>query len=797
MQRCVYVMCIILCYCFIDLRLALQVTEEVKLITPQGIFRGYEEERPSQLSDFRRFFKRSYREAREQATSRIEIEWMVNRMSHLMGKSKWCILANKEIMEMFYNASLCKGPTPDCTSPTINKFRTIDGTCNNLIDPTLGAAFTPFRRLLSAEYEDGISQPVGFQQAFKSKQPFDPPRPSPRLISLKVINDIKDNQPNATHMLMQWGQFLDHDYAYLIESSTLSGEEIECNTCEAMGECVPIQVPPNDPQFGLGTIQDGNCLSFIRAGVSCISTGGIQCDPRQQLNQITHWIDASNVYGSLPEEQGILREFDNGLLREGNIPGTLPEDPNPRLGCPAGTPCFRGGDLRANEQVVLTVMHTIFLREHNRIARQLGRLNPQWDDERIYQEARKIVGAINQVITYQEYLPEILGRENMECLLGNYSGYDPNIDGGLPNSFATAAYRVGHSQIQDRFYRLDVNENFLPSLYLEQAFFNPQAYFDNGGTATFLRGLLSQQSRKIDEFVTRTLTNRLFQRPGKAGMDLASLNIQRGRDHGLPSYRAFRNFCTRKFGLRGEIENPSTLRRLRELYNSEDDIDLWVGGLAETPLPGARIGPTFACIFAITFKGLREGDRFYYENPGVFTPEQLNEIKKASLSRVICDNGDGIREAQRNAFSTVQAKEPCSRLPSIQLAQWKEDIHCYMKVGIVSDVKSVMTLYTKCSTDNGYRVTDWLVAFGRSSVIQVGCIRLPCSTAIDECQIIMRTRTRNSLCELKSHNPNALHRSSVNRPYTRFNSLQTHFIRHDSLSTCISSGSPIVIYQCP
>ena len=778
---------------FTELRLAYQVAEEARVITPQVTYRDHEEERSSKLSIIRRFFRRSYREAREQATSSRIYEWMVNRMSSLVGESKWCILLNEGIMDLFFNASHSKEPTPDCTSSTINKFRTIDGTCNNLNNPTLGAAFTPFRRLLSPVYEDGISQPLGYDQAFVEHRPFKSPRPSPRLISNDIIRDLNIDQPGATYMLMQWGQFLDHDYAYLIESSTLSGEEIECNTCEPMGECVPIPVPRDDPQFGVGTIQNGNCLSFIRSGVSYVSIAGIRYSPRQQLNQITHWVDASNVYGSLSEEQPILRLFVNGLLREGPHPGTLPEDPNPRLACPGDTPCFRGGDLRANEQVVLTVMHTIFLREHNRIARQLGRLNPQWDDERIYQEARKIVGAIAQVITFQEYLPEILGRENLDCLLGNYTGYDATIDGSIANSFATAAYRFGHSQIQEGFNRVDVNGNVLSPLPLVNAFFNPQAFFDNGGTDTFLRGLLRQQSRNIDEFVTTTLTNRLFERKEEVGMDLASLNIQRGRDHGLPSYRMFRNFCTRKFGLRGQIENSITRRRLRELYNSEDDIDLWVGGLAETPLPGARIGPTFACIFAITFKGLREGDRFYYENPGVFTPEQLNEIKKASLSRVICDNGDDIREVQPNAFSTTE-EQNCRLLPSIQLAQWKERETCYMNVRIDSVARSLTTLYTKCSTDTRYHITDRLLTtFNGSSIRNEGCLKFPCPTVRDDCQIKMRTQIRNSLCGIRFININALYpiRNAANQ-ITYFNVLRFH----RSLQTCEASNLPVIIYNC-
>ena len=735
----------------------------------------------------RTLFKRTYCAARAQATARVAYEWMVDRMSELTGESKWCILLNKEIMDFLGNVPLSKGPTPNCNIPSVNKFRTIDGTCNNLINPLLGAAFTPFRRLLSAAYEDGISQPVGFQQAFLMKQPFDPPRPSPRLISRNIIMDLEINQTQVNYMLMQWGQFLDHDYAYLIESSTLNDEEIECNTCKPMGECVPIPVQPDDPQFGLGTIQNGNCLSFIRAGVSSVTpVGGPQFGPRQQINQITHWIDASNVYGSLPEEEKELRAFKNGLLREGTIRGTLPEDPNPRMECFGDTPCFRAGDLRVNEQVVLTIMHTIFLREHNRIATQLGLLNPQWDDERIYQEARKIVGAIAQVITFQEYLPEMLGSDNLRRLLGTYAGYDPNIDGSLPNSFGAAAYRIGHSQIQEEFTRIDANGRTLSSLPLVNAFFNPQAFFDNGGTDPLLRGLLSQQSRKIDEFVTRTLTNRLFERPGEAGMDLASLNIQRGRDHGLPSYRVYRNFCAEKFGLRGEIENQETRSNLQKLYNSVDDIDLWVGGLAETPLPGAIIGPTFACIFALTFKGLREGDRFYYENPGVFTPEQLAEIKKASLSRVICDNGDDIRKVQRNAF-ILQEEEDCSQLPFMQFTPWRERETCYMQILVVSDIKSVATLYTQCPTDENCDVTDQLLIGG--SILKTTCLKFFCPIANDNCQIKIRTRTRDSLCRIVFTNNNALNPNSITASpaYTYLGSAKTDFEFPRSLQLCEES----------
>ena len=745
-------------------RNAFQAADEAQMLLADAYqLRASRESSPIKngMDLFRKLLKKAYKKARDQSDSRVLLEWMVRRTEELSGTrgERLGQSLSEDTLEMLIAESRCKGPTANCNIPTVNQFRTIDGTCNNLEEgkQILGAAFTPFGRILDAVYEDGIGQPLGFRQAFIDKRPFSPPRPSARLISTTVIQDIDISQQDATLMLMQWGQFLDHDYAYLIESSTLIGEEIECNTCETEGECQPIQVPRNDPQFGVGTLQNGNCLSFIRAGVSCVRPlGGPLFGPRQQLNQITHWIDASNVYGSLPEEEQELREFRNGLLREGEIPGTLPPDPNPRPPCPGSTPCFLAGDLRSNEQVVLTVMHTIFLREHNRIAKQLALLNPQWDDERIFQEARKIVGAIAQVITYQEYLPEMLGERNLQRLLGRYRGYDDSIDASLPNSFGAAAYRIGHSQVQEAFTRIDANGRTLPSLPLVQAFFNPGAFFANGGTASFLRGLLSQQSRKVDEFVTRTLTNRLFERPGEAGMDLISLNIQRGRDHGLPSYRAFRNFCATKFGLRGEIENPSTLRRLRQLYNSDDDIDLWVGGVAETLLPGARIGPTFACIFAITFGGLRDGDRFYYENPGVFTPQQLDEIRKASLSRVVCDNGDGITEAQPNAFSTVEAQRPCAFLPSIDLTKWSEGSNnlpgCYIKVltRVDSSSRASASVYTRPTND----MTLW--SLGQRDMTtpdnsrdRAACLRFTCPPVDGSIRIGVRARSSSGRCSLE------------------------------------------------
>lgn len=335
-------------------------------------------------------------------------------------------------------------------------------------------------------------------------------------------------------------------------------------------------------------------------------------------------------------------------------------------------------------------MHTIWLREHNRIADELQALNPKWDQERVFQTARQIVGAEIQKITYKDYLPLILGASVFSEQIGDYTGYNSAINPGVPNAFSTAAYRFGHSQIQPMFERLD--SNFEPidagPLNLLDAFFNPSQFAASGGTDPILRGLISNSARKIDEFLNNVLTNHLFQSGSSPGLDLASLNIQRGRDHGLPPYMTWKRWAKRTCGISSEFKNQLTFIRLLQTYGSLETVDLWVGGLAEERLPGSLVGATFACIFANTFTALRDGDRFYYENDdetALFKAEQRAAIEKVSLSRIICDNADNIQEIQPNAFRLDQQRVSCSEIPVVNLSAWKERILpriCYIKASL-------------------------------------------------------------------------------------------------------------------
>ena len=365
----------------------------------------------------------------------------------------------------------------------------------------------------------------------------------------------------------------------------------------------------------------------------------------------------------------------------------LPEDPDTTT-CIQG--CFKAGDIRANEQQGLTSFHTLFLREHNRIARILKQLNALWNGETVFQETRKIVGAILQKIVYEDYLPIILGPN----ALTSYAGHNQNIDPSISNAFAAAAYRFGHSTIRSKFDLLNASyEEVAPAMKLRFMFFN-NTVTKTMGVEPVLFGLIGNVSEKVDTVLSREITEHLFERGNQHGENLAALNLQRSRDHGLPGYNEFRVYC----GLsnastfedtRNEIRDPTNIAILRNLYNDDPNlVELWMAGLAEVPFQGATVGPTLRCVIREQFQRSRDGDRFFYENLGVFSSSQVLEIKKTSLSRLYCDNVNGIVSIQRNAFfSAVNGVRPsCQQIPGMSLCQWKGALPLFLQL-IVRNTK--------------------------------------------------------------------------------------------------------------
>lgn len=508
--------------------------------------------------------------------------------------------------------------------------RWIDGTANNLAHPDWGAAGCPLRRDAPAAYADGVSaMPTN--------------RPSPRAISQAVCAQAasRPNTLGLSDFVWQWGQFLDHDVSL---------------TPTEPAEPANIEVPAGDPwfdPFNTGVKEIEFDRSMDEPGTGTGTT------PREQINVVTAWIDASNVYGSDFGRAIALRTFEDGKLLmtdEGLLPFNEFGLPNANSGQLPDEELFVAGDVRANEHVGLTAMHTLFVREHNRLCEELAVSNPLWDDEQIYQRARKIVGAQMQVITYREFLPALLGPAAPAAA----GAYDTNINASIANEFSAALFRVGHTMLSPVLQRFG-NDN-LPfpdgNLELHHAFFNPGLFTaDVSNVDCLLKGLAARRQQNIDTLIDDSVRNLLFGPPGADGLDLASLNIQRGRDHGLPSYVDARA----AYGLPlvtafDEISSdPAFVQAFSNVYGSVTNVELWVGALAEDHLAGAAVGPLIAIALSNQFARLRDGDRFWY----AIDPELgdiVAELESTRLSDIIRRN-TAISVIQDDVFHVIPEAE--------------------------------------------------------------------------------------------------------------------------------------------
>ena len=499
------------------------------------------------------------------------------------------------------------------------EYRSIDGSGNNLAHSTWGATNIPLLRRTPSYYQDGLSTPAG-------------PYPSPRAISDAVVAQGSStvNSEGVSDFVWQWGQFVDHDLSRTPVQGSL--------------EPFDIPVPTGDPFFD----PNGTGTQFIYLQRSKHNTGGV----RQQINTLTAFIDASMVYGADTARAGELRTRD-GTGRLKTSPGGLPpfnthrftNDPDRN-----DSTFFLTGDVRASEQLGLIAIHTLFVREHNYRADSIRAANPSLTDEQIYQLARAIVAAEVEIITYREFLPVVLGPNT----ISPYAGYQSGVNPGVETMFSAAAYRFGHTMLSPQLLRLDAMGNPIPqgNTLLRDGFFVPMRIVNEGGIDPLLRGLSLQPAQELDPFLIDEVRNFLFGPPGAGGFDLASLNIQRGRDHGLPRYNQARRDLglTAKASFAEVSSSPTIQARLASVYASVEDIDLWLGGLCEDKLPGALLGELFSNILKDQFERVRDGDRLWYQ---VYLPAGLiAELEAQKLSDIIRRNTGIGREIPDDVFHT-------------------------------------------------------------------------------------------------------------------------------------------------
>ncbi|RWS05678.1 hypothetical protein B4U79_05548 [Dinothrombium tinctorium] len=530
---------------------------------------------------------------------------------------------------------------PSCFS---TKYRNADGSCNNLERPDWGKSFSAFGRLIRPQYGDGVNTP----RLAKSGRDL----PTARLVSYSTAPDLFSPSRRTTVMTMIFGQFIDHDLTRTAPTRTRNGESFNCcsQDSQRFQACLAIRVPENDPFYSRF---ETRCMNFVRSSPAPLDECRI--GHREQMNQLTHAIDGSAIYGSTKDEQDKLRTFTDGKLVVQIINGEelLP----PATNSPAcrirqrGLSCFEAGDNRVDENVGLAALQTLFLRHHNKIAAELKNINPGWNDEILYQETKRIIAAQIQHITYNEFLPVILGKTVMSQFgliplrNGFSNSYDPSTKLTVYSEFASAAYRI-HTLIPSAFVLENGQGGRIDTLQLSDTFSNPSALYRPNYMQYFFYGMTRQRSGRVDNVFTREITNLLFkENNSSAGLDLVALNIQRGRDHGIPDYNTVRSFCglnrIQNFEELANYINPYVAQELSRIYESVDDVDLFVGGFAENPLSDGMLGPTMSCIVARQFATLKRADRFWYENgrsESAFTQDQLREIRKTTLASLICEN---------------------------------------------------------------------------------------------------------------------------------------------------------------
>ena len=510
-----------------------------------------------------------------------------------------------------------------------------DGIGVNRLHPLWGSAGESFPRLTPAAYTDNVKVPP--RQKYSARE----------LSNTFCKQEACDtsNKFGVNAMFYAFGQFIDHD----IDQTGLGPRN---------SETFPIPVPNGDRFV--------NPISFTRSIYS--SEKAIYAISHvNQVNMITAYMDASQIYGSDPIKANALRTLRGGLLKVNSLYGDefLPSSftHNGKFFSGGNNNSVIAGDDRLTESLPITVMQTLFLREHNRLARLVAKRfkfcksqqKKKHIDEYIYQTARAINTAQIQSIAYKEYLPRLLGKYSPNP---RKLRFNPNVQVTPSNEFATAAYRFGHSLVSCELRRVDESYQQLSVIEFKDAF-NAFARLlkDKKEIDYVIRGLTSHNSQNLDEKIADGLRDFLF--GPNVRLDLASNNIQRGRDHGLGSFNEIRKYLGLKELTSKEITSDSSLQTKLETYFGEnlENLDPWLGILIERKKGNSQLGELGTTILRKGFSNLVEGDPCFFTNTKAKWIRDLKSaVEKVTLADIIAAN-TGIKRTDKTlGQSAFEAK---------------------------------------------------------------------------------------------------------------------------------------------
>lgn len=517
-----------------------------------------------------------------------------------------------------------KPPLPEVVCRR-EKIRKLSGQCTSAFESTWAQSQRPQFSYLRG-HTSTIPAGVGLKSA--------------REIS-NILSDQKAdilNTKGLNELFVFFGQFIDHNLV----------------ATPATEEDFPIVVPAGDPKFSAGTK-----LHFVRSTRGFTGEGSNE----RPINTLSSALDLSAVYGVNMPRNDYLLEQDSTKTFTGKLKTSagdlLPFNDGGFNNAPNSKSArfYLTGDHRANEHPTLTAIHTIFVREHNRLVDVIRTSFPErvvrrLDPKTIYEWARQINIAQFQKIVYEEFLPAIMGRRFLR-----YRGYRRFVDPTVSDIFAGAAFRVGHTMVGNVVSRRGRSGPLTP-LTMGDVFFREFGLEDTAEVDNLFRGAANQKCQEVDLLVHDVLRNMLFDKvPGEEGFDLVALNIQRGRDHALPTYNQIRQiFGLRKVKSFSQI-NPAISSKLSQAYDNDvDKVEAWPGLLAEKKAGRAGFGPTMLRVWQAEFARLMDGDQFFYLRKRksisrrllVFLPGTIKPIfaKRKKLFREIIIRNTDIRSSE-------------------------------------------------------------------------------------------------------------------------------------------------------
>ncbi|XP_049768895.1 peroxidase-like [Schistocerca cancellata] len=574
--------------------------------------------------------------------------------------------------------------TPRCNASSI--YRTHNGSCNNLEHPMWGMLDTPYSRLMQPVFHDGINEP---RKSVTGKE-----LPNARSLRqhLLPVGDFDDE--TNTMMVMGFGGLITHDGALSGDWLGENGQYIMCCSHKATPlpckdisvGCYPVKIPEDDEFY---TEKGVKCMSVVRT-MKTYTMGGY-LGPAQSVSSASHYLDASFMYGSDERHASRIREFSEGrlttrVLADGRK--VLPQVNDSVASCSVSSDetCFLAGDDRVNQNPLVALETILFVREHNRVADQLSAMNPHWDDERLYQETRRIVIAEYQHIAYTDFLPRLiredwLAKYNITSRETGFSYcYNASTNPATLAEFTEAVYRMFHGIVQGKMrlykgigcpFRSQKITNWLD---------RPEIITQGDHLDQIALGMAQQPTAKDDKYTDYELDRNLFKGDGEYGQDLSTFDILRGRDSGLGSYNDYRELIglsrAEKFEDFSDLMPYEDATALGHFYEHPDDVDLIMVMLDKRNENTLNVRET---ILVEQFKRWKCGDRFFYDyggSPYPFTSDQINEIKKATISRIVCDNSDHVTRIPHNSFKKVSNTNKvvdCNELPVVDLSFWKEN----------------------------------------------------------------------------------------------------------------------------